>query len=182
MKILFQILLLILSFKTSHADTSSCFDNVQAIQKEYAQLGIIIDSYQVKSCSSLIHKLDIHKPANAPKVQMTNACIILAKTLNSEFRELIVFDPINNFSLKRSFDNQENEIIGISRFGTHEDGTIQVVKSVGTNGKNELGNLKKTKFITRVEYNFTTDEMLLLRWKLGWFGNKYSHFYSVSCR
>jgi len=46
----------------------------------------------------------------------------------------------------------------------------------------EDGFLNSTKYISRVNYNLKNDEMQILKWKLKWFSNKYSHDYTVKCK
>ncbi|MEK6707054.1 MAG: hypothetical protein AABZ06_14850 [Bdellovibrionota bacterium] len=162
-----------------------CEQKIRSIIEDYRANDLIIKSYVVKNCSSTTDDMgpvfDENTNTNAPKITESNACAIILDIEGRTLQDLVVFDDINDFSLQRHFDNADNESYEPSRYGIPTTGTIMFIKSEGR-GRDDLGFLKHIKFITRANYDLNNDVMRILKWKLGWFFNKYSHDYTVKCK
>ncbi len=180
------IIATVISTINSFANSNKCQEELEQIKNIYSQQERKIESFQIKDCSSITDGvgliMGVNRNTNAPEVYDTNACAIIINLKNSKLQELVVFDTLNNFSLHRRVENSENENFSTSRFGDQDTGTILFIKSEGNKGKDEYGFLKNTTHITRVNYDLESDTMQLLKWKLGFFSNKYSHDYTVQCQ
>lgn len=182
---MYKLLALTILFSTTTFAKTDCERRVNEIVNEYKQNDIKVTGYKLKDCSKstgdLAGPMNSNSDTNAPKVYSTSACAILLNIKDSPVQELVVIDEENNFELIRDFDNEDKETFSPSRFGDDKTGTILFIKSEG-DYKGELGFLNKTYYITRANYDLEEDQMRLLKWKLKWFSNKYSHDYSVQCK
>ncbi len=172
-------------FSLSSFAMSPCEKRVDEILKEYKNNDLNVVSHNIKHCSKVISNIpgvmNSNTNTNAPEIKSSSACVILLKTKQNSIEDLVVIDEENDFELMRNFDNSNKETISLSRFGNSSNGTILFIKSEG-DYLDDLGFLNKTYFITRANYDLEQDKMKLLKWKLKWFSNKYSHDYSVQCK
>ena len=180
-----KLLLASLFISFSSFAQSPCESRAKDIVREYNQNGKKVSSYEVKNCSNMtsdMHSImNANSNTNAPSVYSTSACAIIIKTGAISIPELAVIDEENNFELIRDFYRQDTETISPSMFGNNKTGTILYIKSQG-DYVDEDGFLNSTKYISRVNYDLKKNKMQILKWKLGWFSNKYSHDYTVSCK
>lgn len=178
---LLTIVSLFLSLST--AASNLCEKRVQELLKDYANNGMPVESYSIKTCTSLTtpepYSIENgNRNTNAPNVYNTDACLILLNT--GALADTYVIDNENNFEYRREFDKADRQKIAKSRFGDRKTGLYSTSKHEGD--YLEDGFLNKTYYISRVNYNYGNGKMRLLKWKLGWFSNKYSHDYTVQCK
>lgn len=182
---MYKLLIISILFSSASFAKSACEKRVKEIVREYNQNGKKVKSYKIKNCSNITSDMpsimNANRNTNAPSVYNTSACAIIMNTEKSPIPELAVIDEENNFELVRDFDNQDTETISPSMFGDNKTGTVLYIKSQG-DYVDEDGFLNSTKYISRINYDLKNDKMQILKWKLKWFSNKYSHDYTVSCK
>lgn len=180
-----KLLAVFFLFSTLSLAQTTCEQRVSEIVNEYNQNGKKVESFKIKDCSNSDQDMSVpfntNRDTNAPKVYTTSACVILLKHSNSPVKEVLVIDEENDFELLRNFDNQNRETIGHSRSGNAQTGTISFMVKEG-DYIDSSGFLNDIDYITRVDYNQKTDQARLLKWKLNFFSNKYSHDYTVQCK
>ncbi|MBU2573327.1 MAG: hypothetical protein KKH28_04545 [Elusimicrobia bacterium] len=162
-----------------------CEKKLAVIIEDYKNNNRIVKSYAIKDCSSVTEDMgpifNENLDTNAPKVTKSNACAILLNIEGRSLQEMVIYDDLTGFSLRREFDNPDNEKYSISRLGDTETGSIMFAKLEGK-GRNDLGFLKHVKFITRADYDLENDVLRMMKWRLHFFWNSYSHDYTVQCK
>lgn len=154
-----------------------CEQQLESMLSSYKKIGKTVQSYQVKDCSSIAPAMDPvfdeNTNSDAPEVESSSACAILFSFGESSLPELMVIDRLNNFEVKRHFNNEDHRL-DLSLFGDRESGTILFIDAMGKNGDID--------YITRANYDMQNDLVRLVKWKVGWIFTTYSHDYTLQCR
>lgn len=162
-----------------------CEQKIPNILLQYSKNNIKVYGYKIKSCTDLAYDMppvmNAHAKTNAPTVYQTNACAIILEMAPKSLNHIVVIDDENDFILERDFDQKTPSTISQSRFGSRNSGTLLYVKKNGDKLKSD-GSLNKIEYITKAIYDAENSQIRLLKWKLGWFFNKYSHDYTVQCQ
>lgn len=154
-----------------------CEEQLGGMLDNYKRMGMPVESYKIKDCSSLTSHMDAvfdeNTNTDAPEVSSSSACSVLFSFGESRLPELMVVDKKNNFEVKRSFNSQDHRL-DLSLYGDHDRGTILFIDLQGNNGGID--------YVTRANYDMGNDLLRLVKWKVGWFFNSYSHDYTLQCR
>ncbi len=154
-----------------------CEQQLGSMLDGYKQMGKAVQSYQIKDCSTLAPAMgsvfDENSDTNAPEVTSSAACAVLFSFGESSLPELMVIDQLNNFQVQRHFDSTEHRL-DLSLYGDQQSGTILFIDLMGSDGDID--------YVTRANYDMHSDSVRLVKWKVGWIFNSYSHDYTLQCR
>lgn len=172
-----KLLPLCFCLSTAALAITPCEQQLGSMLAGYQKMGKAVQSYQVKDCSTLAPAMgpifDENSDTNAPEITSSAACAVLFSFGESSLPELLVIDRLNNFQVKRHFDSTEHRL-DLSLYGDQQSGTILFIDLMGTDGDID--------YIARANYDLHSDSVRLVKWKVGWLFNSYSHDYTLQCQ